>query len=106
DTVRGYGLGMVFILLMVGLLWQAIQQPTPWRFAVAAVAAIASVQCLLQNTALVLAACLAGMVVGLRRSSPRTWASVLAVGGLSAISLLPYRGLIEEARRWDIIVRR
>ena len=129
DSIRGYGLGSLFMLLTMGLIWRVVERPTKWRIAAAALGAIASVQCLLQNSILLLAICLGGAAVALARGQgnvaadvsrrkhprPRRSASiypreqlsaiVLGVGLLAALSLLPYWGTIQKAREWDMVIR-
>ncbi len=105
DSVRGYGLGTVFILLTVGLVWRVVEQPTPARIAAAALAAIGSVQCHLHNPALVLAIGLAGAATALRWRRLGRAAVVLLIGAAAGVSLLPYWAPLRAARDWDILVR-
>jgi hypothetical protein len=91
---------------MVGLFWRLVERPTPWRIAAATLGALASVQCLLHNPPLVLAIGLGAIAVASRRGAPRRCALVVAIGAVAAASLLPYWGLLQRARAWDVLVRR
>ena len=106
DSVRGYGLGTLFIILTVGLFWRLVERPTPWRIAGATLGAVASVQCLLHNPPLLLAIGLGAIAVAIRRGALRRGALVVAIGAAAAASLLPYWGLLQRARAWDVLVRK
>jgi len=113
DSLRGYGLGSALILLTFGLLARALGDveapPSPAagasRAALTMVAAVASVQVLLSNAALLGALCVAACIVAARR---RRWgfaAWVLGCGAIAALSLLPYAGPLAAARRqWSVVV--
>ncbi len=90
DSLRGYGLGCLSILLAYGLVWRVVQSPTPRWIALAAAVSILSVQCLYQNAFLLFAICAGGCVVCLRKSRWKTMLWVLAIGAASALSLVPY----------------
>lgn len=105
DEVRGYGLGMVFLLLTVGLGWQALENPTVWRVTVAMVSAVASVQCLFNNASLLLAVCVGLMALALLRGSRRRAVQALLLGIPAALSLLPYIQPLSKVRDWDMIIR-
>ncbi|TAL04596.1 MAG: hypothetical protein EPO07_04900 [Verrucomicrobia bacterium] len=103
DSLRGYGLGCVLMLVSVGLVWRLSQCMTPARFALAAVAGILSVQCLYQNAFLFGAACVGGCVVCLRRREMRNGLIVLAAGVPAALSLLPYLRPLQRAQDWWVV---
>lgn len=108
DSVRGYGLGSALILLTFGLLARALGEPgrDPGTPAVlAAFTAVAGVQVVLSNAALLGALCAAAIAVAARRRRWRLAAWVAGSGAVAALSLLPYAGPLAEARRqWSIIV--
>src|SRR5262249_1725948 len=94
DSVRGYGLAALLILLLYGLIWKLASGPTPMRIALAACVSILSVQCSYQNAFLVFAICVSGCLVCWRR---RLWSGILAilsVGAVAALSLLIYVPMI------------
>jgi hypothetical protein len=105
DSVRGYGLGTLLMLMTVGLVWRVLEKPSARRVAAAALCAVASVQCLFQNSPLLLAICVGGAAVALARGNKRTAVLVLGVGLCAAVSLVPYWGALQRAREWDVVIR-
>ena len=103
DTIRGYALGMAFILLTMGLIWRFIEQPDVRRGLLAGMGAVVSVQTLYQNAFFLLAICVAGMVVCLRQRQLSKAAGVLGVGFVAALSLLPYVNPIRNAQNWWMV---
>jgi hypothetical protein len=107
DSLRGYGLGSALILLTYGLLARSLAAPDepPVLIASLAVAAVASVQVVLSNAALLGALCAAGMVVAVARRRRRLAGWIAGCGALAALSLLPYAAPLAAARReWSVIV--
>jgi hypothetical protein len=107
DSLRGYGLGSALILLTYGLLARclAVSNEPPLLIASLAVAAVASVQVVLSNAALLGALCAAGIVVAVARRRRRLAGWIAGCGALAALSLLPYAALLAAARReWSVIV--
>lgn len=110
DSLRGYGLGSALILLTYGLLARALAAPaeraeSPVLMASIAAVAVAGVQVVLSNMALLGAVCAAAIVVALvrRRWSLAGW--IAGCGALAALSLLPYAEPLAAARReWSVIV--
>lgn len=105
DSLRGYGMGALFIVLLVGLIWRMTERGRQWSFWAALAVSLAAVQCLFHNPPLLLALCVAGMAVTLRYRDRKQTFLVLLVGLVAAVSLLPYRGPLQDARRWDEVVR-
>lgn len=103
DSLRAYGTGSVLMLLAVGCMWRFVVFPSRWRWVLALLAALASVQCLFQNSFLLLAVCLAGAAVCWRRKDLRNGAAVLAVGLLAACSMIPYLRIIREGKGWSVL---
>lgn len=89
DAVRGYGLGLVLLLLMYARVWKAALAPSGRRLVLGLLAAVLAVQCMYFNAGILLALGAAGAALGLRR---RSWKPVLAVGGigLAAASSLSF----------------
>ena len=98
DSVRGYGLGSLLILLVYGLVWGVVQSPTTTRFVLAALVSILAVQCLYQNAVLLFVICMGGFVVCLRKRMWKRMLVVIGIGASGALSLLPYLPVISKSR--------
>ena len=105
DSMRGLGAGILFIIVTGLLLWRFLERPTPLRFAFAAFAAVGSVQTLFYNTVFVLAFCAGAIAVCIDRREWRTGGGAVAVGGVAALSLIPYAIMIRAAASWNMLVR-
>ena len=103
DSIRGYALGIAFIVLTMGLIWRFIEAPGMGRGLLAGVAALVSVQTLYQNAFFLLAIGSGGLVVALRRRRPFTALGILAIGGVAALSLLPYVNPIRQSQTWWVV---
>jgi len=109
DSVRGYGLGSVLLLLMLGLLARALSPQAPMApmtvLAALPVVAVACVQVVLSNSALLGALCGAAIVVAAIRLRWGLAAWIFGSGALAALSLLPYAASLAAARQqWSMIV--
>ncbi len=105
DTLRAYGLGVILILLTMGALWRAIEDPVPRKMLTSLVTAVLSVQCLYHNAFLLFALCVGGAAVGLYR---RRWKLVLfplGVGAVAALSVAPYYTIATKTAAWNVIVK-
>jgi hypothetical protein len=103
DSIRAYGLATVFILLTMSLIWRFIEAPTMRRGLLAGMAAVFSVQTLYQNAFFLLAICIAGAVVCIRRHQQSKAIGVLSIGLPAALSLLPYVNPLRHAQSWWIV---
>ena len=103
DSIRAYGLATGLILLMMLLIWRFLEAPTWRRGLLAGLAAGLSVQTLYQSAFFLLALCLAGAVVGLRRRQLPTALAVLSIGLPAALSLLPYIPPLHQAQSWWVV---
>jgi hypothetical protein len=106
DSIRGYGLGALTGLLTFGLVWEVADAPTPKRVALAMLTALVGVHCLYYNAVFVLAACVAGAVVALRRRSWRSAVMIVGIGAVCAISLLPYWLTVRNVLRGEGAIQR
>jgi len=106
DSVRGYGLGSVLLLLMLGLLARSLAPAPPVAvLAALPVVAVACVQVVLSNSALLGALCGAAIVVAAMRRRWGLAAWIFGCGALAALSLLPYAAPLAAARQeWSMIV--
>jgi hypothetical protein len=101
DSIRAYGLGTLLILLALPAIWKVVESPTPRRIGVAGLAALLSVQCLYYNAILLFAICLGATAVALRHRQWSRGLIVLAIGAVSAISLLPYVTIFRRVGSWN-----
>jgi hypothetical protein len=105
DAIRPYGLGIGMVLLAFGLTWKFTETGTPAWFWLAAASSILSVQALYQSAALILAMGTAGAVVCVCQGKRLRAFQILVIGGLAAISLIPYLPLIKKANAWSFVSR-
>jgi hypothetical protein len=103
DSLRAYGMASVLMLVTLAMVWRFARAPNLKRWLAAALLAVSSVQCLFQNSFLVLAVCAAAAAVSLRRQNFKSALAALAIGMPAAISLLPYRAIIREAQDWSVL---
>ena len=103
DSMRAYGLGLALVLLLFALVWKVATAPRLATIILAAVVTVASAQALYHNAVLVFAICVAGAIVALRnRQWPRAL-TIVGMGAIAALSLLPYLEPIQRARSWDVV---
>jgi hypothetical protein len=105
DCLRGYALGITFIILAMGLVWRYVEKPVWSRGLLAAAGAVISVQTLYQNAFFLLAICAGAMVVFLRQRQWGKIAGILGIGGVAAISLAPYVKPIHDSQTWWLVSR-
>lgn len=103
DSLRAYGLASVLMLVTLAMVWRFARAPDRKSWTAAALAAVVSVQCLFQNSFLLLATCTAAAAVALRRRDYKNAVAALAIGVPAAISLLPYREIIRQAQDWSVL---
>jgi hypothetical protein len=104
-SIRGYGLGSLLIVLAFGLIGKLLLEPTPIRIAAASLVCLASVQCLLHNTVLLLAIGLSATAVCLIRRNLKQAMVILGIGLVCLISLLPYVKPYSSGRAWNVVVK-
>ncbi len=105
DTLRAYGLGLVFAILLVAVYWRLAQRVDRARIAAASLVSILAVQCLYHDAMVVLAVCGACAAAWAIRRQPREAAAPLAIGAVTALTLLPYSGALLRAREWNVVFR-
>jgi hypothetical protein len=105
DSIRPYGLGIFLIMLTFGLIWRVIESPSPRRIIAATVVSVLSVQCLYTNALLLFAICLGGIVVTLSNAMWKRALVLLGIGIITALSLLPYLGVITNSSDWVVLIQ-
>jgi hypothetical protein len=103
DSLRAYGLASVLLLVTLAMAWCFSRTPSLKGWLAAAVIGLLSVQCLFQNSFLLLAICAAAAAVSLRRRDFKNSLAALAIGVPATMSLLPYRAIIREAQDWTVL---
>jgi hypothetical protein len=89
-SLRGYGLGCVFLLLTIGLTAKAIRGPTKANAIAATVASIGSVQFMINAVPLIAAIAAAAILVFAVQREFRKAGVVCVCGVLCALSFAPY----------------
>ena len=103
DSLRAYGLASVLMLVALAMAWRFARAPDRKRWLVAALTGVISVQCLFQNSFLLLAVCVAAAVVRIRCHDFKNALAAIAIGVPAAMTLLPYRAIIREAQDWSVL---
>lgn len=88
--VRGYGLGIVMFLILVGMSWRTLQHPSTGQWIGLAIVAVLAVQSSFTNCFLLAATLIACGLVALRRGHYRACVGFGLTGILAATTMLPY----------------
>ncbi len=103
DSIRGYGLGSLLIMLYAAGLWRFIAGPDWKRWIAAAALAVAATQSLYLNLALVLALASAAGLAAVLNGRIRTAWSAAGTAALAAASLLPHLPQLRRAADWSVV---
>jgi len=103
-SIRGYGLGCVFLLLTIGLTAKAISQPTTANAVFATLASIASVQVMVNAIPLIAAIATAAFTVFIFQRRFRQATVVCACATICALSFLPYAKAYLSAD-WKVVLK-
>jgi len=104
DSLRGYGLGSLFMLLSFTALGRLLAHPGPGTAAAALLVALGAVHSLFGNAVLVGALCSAAALAAMWQGRRRAAAAALGVGIAAGLSLLPYAATLQEARSASLLV--
>ena len=102
-SVRPWGLGAALAIVTFALVRDASFSPTRGRIIAAAIAALASVQCLYQNAVLLAAMIAAAAIVLAIRGEWRRIAVPVGIGAAAALSLVPYAPVIARRSEWNAL---
>ncbi len=100
DSMRSYGLGYVLLLLTLTFFWKFINEPKRKWFWITALATVLSVQCLYQSAFFIVAFAIGAWTVTLAKNERKVALSVLFIGVLSALSLLPHLPNVMKGQDW------
>ena len=103
-SIRGYGLGCVFLLLTISLTAKAISQPTTANAVFATLASIASVQVMVNAIPLIAAIATAAFTVFIFQRRFRQATVVCACATICALSFLPYANAYLNAD-WNVVLK-
>lgn len=98
DSIRPYGLAMLFSILAFGLYWRVTVKPSAKCVVPATLTGVIMVQCLTQNAILLMAIGIGSMTVCLRK---RLWKRAIFIAGMgltAAISLMPYLSVWKQVK--------
>ncbi|HEX4824043.1 MAG TPA: hypothetical protein VFV19_07000 [Candidatus Polarisedimenticolaceae bacterium] len=104
SSIRPYGIGATLLVLAHALVWRATEAPSRRSFATAAIVSVLAVQTLYQN-AILLGAIGVSAAAAIAVIRPRSAWIPLAIGGVAAVSLLPYAGFVRRAQEWSVLNR-
>jgi hypothetical protein len=103
-SVRGYGIGCVFLILAIGSTAKVIRQPTIGNAIAATIAAIGSVQFMINALPLIAATVISAVLTFSAERQFRRAAIVCACGAICALSFLPYAHSYLGAD-WNIVLK-
>jgi hypothetical protein len=103
-SLRGYGLGCVFLLLTIGFTAKAISQPTSTNAVFATLAATASVQIMVNALPLIAAIAASALVVFISRRRFRQAAIVCVCVSICTFSFVPYAKAYLTAD-WNVVLK-
>ncbi len=104
DSVRPYGVSLIFLLWTYGLMGRAAARPSFGVFSAASLASVLSVQAGYTNALLVGALCVCAAGVAAARGERRRLWWYFAPGALAALSLVPYAQVLHRAGAWAAIL--
>jgi len=106
DSIRGYGLGTLLIVLSFGFFFKLTQSPGLLWGILAGVCSLLAVQSMYQSAVLLFAIGLGAMAVCIVR---RRWKAALwccGIGVVCAVSLVPYLPTVRQNQEFMVVVKR
>jgi hypothetical protein len=105
DSLRGYGAGVLVLLVLMAAFWDLLERLTWRRALLAALAALLTVQCSYHDSVFIFAMGVAAATVCVVRRSWGTLAVLAAIGLGSAASLLPYLPSMDQMQSWNMLLK-
>jgi len=106
DAVRGYGVGLLALVLLYGRVVRTVETPTRRNGGWLVVSALAATQLAFANAPAFGSIGGAAILVCLARRKWRALGMLSAASAIAALSLLPYVPIFEAHGRWFDLVRR
>jgi hypothetical protein len=103
-SLRGYGIGCVFLILTVGLTTTAVREPTRANAIAATIASIGAVQFMINAVPLIAAIATVAALVFVFRQQLRRAMTVCVCAAICALSFLPYARSYLNAD-WSIVLK-
>lgn len=103
DSLRAYGLGVLLLLFALALIWRVVRSPARPAVIAAMLVSVFAVQALYQGLFVLASFCLGGVVVAVRRRDFKRALLVVSLAIPAALSLLPYRSVIQRASQWNVV---
>ena len=103
SSVRAWGLGAALAIVTLALIRDAATSLSRRALIWAGCAAVLSVQCVYQNAVFLTAAIAAGVVVALVERRAKVAASLVGIGAIAALSLVPYLGILQRRSAWNAL---
>ena len=105
DCVRAHGCGLVTGLAAYAFIWRLVEKRCRGTTIAAVVAALIAAQTSYYNCIVVLAGCIGGFAVCLRRRQFEVGCFVLASGLPAALSMIPYIPVFHRAADWNVLIQ-
>jgi hypothetical protein len=102
DSIRAYGLGNAAAVLAAAAIYAALKKKTATAYGLATVITILAVQLTYFNAVLAFACCVAAAMTAIGSREPREAWKPLALGAVSAMTLVPYFNVLRERAVWSI----
>lgn len=104
DTIRGYGLGTLLLLVMLCQIWSYTENPSWKRLLLAFLPALMAVHTLYYNCIFLFAICLGSAAVSWRTRNWRAILQILGMGFVCALTMLVYVDVIRRVGAWRSVV--
>ena len=104
DSLRAYALAMILVVLLFGFVWKYCEEGGTKHFFIAVVTAILAAQSNYQSSYLIFAICVAGALICLITKQRIRGLTVLGIGLVAAISMIPYRSVIDQYSKPALLI--
>lgn len=106
DSIRGYGLGLLFSVGLLAAIWLLIQKPHWKQFSLTLLVCLLATQTLYYNAVLLCAVGIAGALICTLDRKWKSLAYLVAVGAICALCIVPYFPSMKQASTWNILVKK